>query len=138
MSLKAIIILGSIFVCSIFLKLLSSDEKKMARAIIIAIAATIDGILITPVGNQFSDALTDWLTKPEPYELVPGDVNGDSKITQQDADIVLEIATSLLVQKPVYMSDAMAKAADFDRDGEITTHDSRLILVYCVKHGSAE
>ena len=110
----------------------------MAKAILLAVFATADAILITPVGNQFADALTHWLSGPNPREVIPGDVNGDNKITQQDVDIVLEIATSHVAKEPVYISYDVADAADFNRDGTITIHDAHLILTYCSDHGNTE
>ena len=132
MSAKKIVVLVFIVVICILIKVIASDEKKMAKAILLAVFGTVEAILITPVGNQFADAFTNWLFDSSPQ----GDVNGDNKITQQDVDIALEIATSHVAKESVYISDDLADAADFNRDGKIDVRDVHLIQVYCYEHGS--
>lgn len=55
--------------------------------------------------------------------ILPGDVNGDGKITAADARLVLRAASELEIP------DGQARLnADVDRDGEITAADAREVL----------
>ena len=53
----------------------------------------------------------------------PGDVNGDGKVTPEDARLTLRAAVGLIR----FTNDAF-RAADADRDDHVTPADARLIL----------
>lgn len=55
--------------------------------------------------------------------FVLGDVDGDGKVTAEDARLALRAALGLEI-----LTEDQLKAADFDKDGEITAADARLIL----------
>lgn len=55
--------------------------------------------------------------------LMPGDMNGDGKITASDARSVLRIAAKL-----DKVSDELLKAADVNNDGEVRASDARIVL----------
>jgi len=54
---------------------------------------------------------------------MPGDVDGDKKITASDARIALRNSVGL--EK---LDEAAEKSADVDKDSKITAGDARLIL----------
>ena len=56
--------------------------------------------------------------------MLKGDVNGDEKVTAEDALLVLQH-----VAKKITLTDAdQIEAGDMNGDGKITEHDASLIL----------
>ena len=57
------------------------------------------------------------------YNFIPGDADGDTRVTAADARLALRHAVSLEQIKPEYQANA-----DYNGDGTIDTEDARLIL----------
>lgn len=55
--------------------------------------------------------------------VIKGDVNGDGKLDQTDAELVLKYAIGTIGE-----SELNTKSADMDNDGKITTKDAQIIL----------
>lgn len=55
-------------------------------------------------------------------EPITGDVNGDSKVNQQDAEMIMDYLAG-----NAELNDSAKKAADVDGDGEITYLDAMKI-----------
>ena len=62
------------------------------------------------------------------YKL--GDVNGDSDITQTDANMVLSAYVNTLVGNSTGLTPLQTVRADVDGDGKITALDAQLITIY--------
>ena len=91
-----------------------------------AAAKEID--ITTDIANIFTpEATIGTLSELKQFELKPvlkGDVNGDEKVTAEDALLVLQH-----VAKKITLTDAdQIEAGDMNGDGKITEHDASLIL----------
>ena len=70
--------------------------------------------------EQFPDI--NWVAV---HSVTPGDVNGDSTVNFQDAQLVLQHEAGL-----VTLSEEQLEAADVNGDGTINFQDAQLILQY--------
>ncbi|MDR1629241.1 MAG: dockerin type I domain-containing protein [Oscillospiraceae bacterium] len=71
------------------------------------------------VGNTIGESQIP----PPSKDFLPGDVDGDGKVTAADSRLALRASAKLET-----LSAAQKKAADINGDGKITAEDSRLIL----------
>jgi len=71
--------------------------------------------------NNLIPVATPSYTKPTLTEniIIPGDVNGDGKVTEADAELVLQFAAGILTP-----TEAQIQAADLKGDGQITSADA--------------
>ena len=80
---------------------------------------------------------SDYETVLEP-EAVPerlrGDANGDSDVSIEDAQYVLNAYTKSLGTGFVDMPEEAAKASDVNGDGEVSVDDAQYILIYYTKN----
>jgi len=77
--------------------------------------------------QEFHDASGNGNTLRLPGVSPPGDVNGDCKITADDASLVLKYVVGL-----IDLSEEQQQAADVTGDDTITAFDAALILQYTV------
>ena len=63
------------------------------------------------------------LTTEEPSSALPGDINGDGKVTAIDARWVLQIAAGTRE-----VTEAERKSVDLNKDGKVTAIDARWVL----------
>ena len=63
------------------------------------------------------------LTTEELSSAIPGDINGDGKVTAIDARWVLQIATGIR-----QVTEEERKSVDFNKDGKVTAIDARWVL----------
>ena len=61
-----------------------------------------------------------------PIYGIPGDVDGDGRISSADARLALRASVGL--EQAIKAGSAAYKAADADGDGKVTSADARLIL----------
>ena len=59
----------------------------------------------------------------DPYARIPGDVDGDGKVTSTDARLSLQAPVG-----KVELTEEQKEVADVDGDGKVTTTDARIIL----------
>ena len=73
---------------------------------------------------------TEAIPKTEPAipALVPGDADGDGKLTSADARLALRASVGLQEPGDVEKDSAAYLACDVDGDGKVTSADARLIL----------
>ena len=84
------------------------NDNKVYDAKLEAIALAIAKSVLSVVGGCY---------------VVPGDVNGDGKVTAADAREALRAAAKI-----EELNDKEAAAADMNGDGKVTAHDAREIL----------
>ena len=63
------------------------------------------------------------LTTEEPSSALPGDINGDGKVTAVDARWILQIAAGTR-----QVTEAERKSVDLNKDGKVTAVDARWVL----------
>lgn len=90
----------------------NSDDNARFDRTLPAMAAAVAEALCGAVGVKY-----------ETSDTVRGDVNGDGKVTVEDARTALRAAVGL--EK---LDEKQTAAADYDGDGEVTAADARAIL----------
>ncbi len=81
-------------------------------------------VTITDSQNAKAELYGDEVTcAGERSEILPGDADGDGKITPADARIVLRTAAGIEI-----LTGSSLTAADYDSDGNVTASDARRIL----------
>lgn len=68
------------------------------------------------------------LSLGEIYCAKPGDANGDTALSVEDAQLVLKVYTERFAGRAYSLPDALETAADVDEDGELTVKDAQYIL----------
>ena len=79
--------------------------------------------LLTAAGYNYDEVQNRVNELWKAMNFVLGDVDGDGKVTAEEARLALRAALGLEI-----LTEDQLKAADFDKDGEITAADARLIL----------
>ena len=77
------------------------------------------------------------LSLGEIYRAKPGDANGDTALTVDDAQFVLKVYTERFAGRAYSLPDALETAADVDEDGELTVKDAQYILRFYTETGVA-
>ena len=83
-------------------------------------------VKVKNLAGTYMKSVADIVFKNEPPvqpEMMLGDVNGDGKITANDARLVLRHSAQIEL-----LSDAKAELADVNKDGKVTSTDARLVL----------
>ncbi len=73
--------------------------------------------------NGFSLSQPPATQEPDEPPVLKGDADGDGKVTEEDAVLILKAAVGL-----VQLDERQKQAADVDADGKITASDARLAL----------
>ena len=81
------------------------------------------------------DSVYETVLEPEAVpERLRGDANGDSDVSIEDAQYVLNAYTKSLGTGFVDMPEEAAKASDVNGDGEVSVDDAQYILIYYTKN----
>ncbi len=71
------------------------------------------------------------VTEPE---VTTGDADGDKTVTSGDAQLVLNAYADIVAGNALKLTDAQKKAADVNKDGNISVEDAQFILTYYVQN----
>lgn len=83
-------------------------------------------VKVKNLAGTYMRSVADIVFKNEPPvqpEVMLGDVNGDGKITANDARLVLRHSAQIEL-----LPDTKAELADVNKDGKVTSTDARLVL----------
>ena len=93
-----------------------------------------DELVFEYVDKEFPDYNSiDYYRKTTPAsatEAVTGDVNGDGKVSVDDAQLTLKAYTERIAGNDMKLTAEQIKAADVNSDGEISVDDAQNILKY--------
>ena len=82
--------------------------------------------------KKYNYKFAELSAQPETPELETGDLDGNSEVSTEDAQIALLAYANIMAGNDVGLTAAQLHAADVNHDGQVSVDDAQLILLYYV------